>query len=134
MPSADRGLLLRILLIVPCIEFGLRLAGFKRVSSLLHLFARSRQPAGHAADEVERHRRLIFTVYQYVPYAGRCLARSLALSLLLQRKGICTDLRIGTRKHRGKLLAHAWIEHHGVPLTLDAGIREKYSTFSLPIY
>jgi hypothetical protein len=133
MPNADRGLLLRIALIVPCIEIGLRLAGFKRVLTWLHLFSREMQPAEHSVDEVERHGRLLFTAYRQMPFAGRCLARSLTIWLLLRRKGICTDLRFGTRKQGGKLLAHAWIEHNGVPLKIDSGIREKYSTFSLPV-
>jgi hypothetical protein len=46
------------------------------------------------------------------PWA-RCLQRSLALCLLLERRGFNTQLKIGVRKSGGDLEAHAWVEYFG---------------------
>jgi hypothetical protein len=46
------------------------------------------------------------------PWA-RCLQHSLALCLLLERRGFNTQLKIGVRKSGGDLEAHAWVEYFG---------------------
>lgn len=49
----------------------------------------------------------------YVP-AATCLTRALTAQLLLSRRGVVTRLRIGVAHDaRGKLEAHAWLEHGG---------------------
>lgn len=50
------------------------------------------------------------------PWRVRCLGRSLTLQLLLDRRGIASDLRFGVRKEGAGLLAHSWVEHEGRPL------------------
>jgi len=47
--------------------------------------------------------------------AGTCLSKSLALQLLLRRRGVGSRLRLGIRRRHGaELLAHAWLETNGV--------------------
>lgn len=58
-----------------------------------------------------------------------CLTRSLALQALLRRQGVEADLRIGVRREDGRLQAHAWVEHAGVPL----GEREGVDRTFLPL-
>ena len=55
-----------------------------------------------------------------LPWDSRCLMRSLVLLRMLARRGVICDVVIGVRTG-ATFEAHAWIEHHGVPLlpTLD---------------
>ncbi len=53
------------------------------------------------------------------PYRATCLRQSLALWLLLRRRGIPAELRIGVRKEGGDLQAHAWVEHQGATLAQE---------------
>jgi len=130
MPRPDRGLLLLIAIMVPVIEIGLRVAGFKRICSCLRHVAKTTRLTENSAAEIERHRRLLFLFHQQLPFAGGCLARALTLWCLLQRKGIDTDLRFGLRRDDGALAAHAWVEHQGQPLTIDRQVHERYCAFA----
>ena len=134
LPSADRRLLSRIALIVPLVEIGLRIMGFKRMLAWLTTFARTKLTVTTPAAEVERHRRLLFIFHKELPLASRCLARALTLWYLLRRRGITTDLRFGIRKQDGKLLAHAWVEYDGHPLTLDPDIEQLYEPSVGPVF
>lgn len=131
LSSADRGLLLRIALLVPLIEIWLRLAGFKRVLTPLRKFAVARQATASPAAEVARHSRLMFLFHRQLPFTGNCLARSLALWYLLQRRGVPTEVRFGVRKHEGKISAHAWVEYDG--RSLEPAVQECYTPFTAPI-
>lgn len=47
-------------------------------------------------------------------FRPRCLARSLALARLLERRGVPgVYVRVGVRREAGELRAHAWVEHRG---------------------
>ena len=63
--------------------------------------------------------RAVLITLRPVPGDTRCLARSLALTRVLSRRGIPSTLVIGARTDPG-FLAHAWVEHGGAPL-LDSG-------------
>lgn len=60
---------------------------------------------------------------------SRCLARSLALSRVLARRGVATDVRIGVQTVEGELKAHAWVEWHGSPINDNARSLEPYAPF-----
>ena len=133
MKKNDRRLFVRIALILPFVEIGLRLFGFNRLLKFLRRFAIVKSSAQKHRQEVERHRRFMFLFYEHFPFAGKCLARALTLWLLLERKGIETNLRFGIRKEDGKLLAHAWVEHKGKPLTVDPEVEQQYPWIYEPI-
>jgi hypothetical protein len=63
---------------------------------------------------------------RYVPGA-HCLARSFAAHLLLAQHGHPARMQIGVRKHDGRLDAHAWLEHRGVPLFESATHLQGFS-------
>lgn len=49
-----------------------------------------------------------------MPGLGNCLVQALTGRILLQRRGIPSDLRIGVAKKNGERLdAHAWLECGG---------------------
>jgi hypothetical protein len=130
LPTADRELLLRIAFLVPLIEMGLHIAGFKRVLTPLRKLAVARETAANPAVEVSRHARLALLFGQQLPFTGKCLARSLALWYLLQRRGIQTEVRFGIQRRAGQFLAHAWIEYNAQPLEPTA---HSFEPFGGPI-
>lgn len=133
MPKADRKLFMRIAFVVPLVEISLKLVGFNQIVNFLHRFSNFNGTVQNQSNEVKRYKRLLFLFYAKFPFAGKCLARSIALWFLLKRKGIETDLRFGMKKENGKLLAHAWVEYKGKPLTLDPEVHLHYTPFSEPI-
>jgi hypothetical protein len=57
--------------------------------------------------------RWVNTAARYPRPWAKCLQRSLALCLLLKRRGFNPQLKIGVRKDNDELQAHAWVEYCG---------------------
>lgn len=131
LSGSDRSVLLRLALLVPLIELGLRIVGFKLVLNPLRKFAVARQTIASPAAEIARHVRLLSLFHRQLPFTGNCLARSLALWYLLQRRGIVTEVRFGVRKQEGQIAAHAWVEYGGE--SLEPAAPECYQAFGTPI-
>jgi hypothetical protein len=64
------------------------------------------------------------------PLGANCLGESLTLAVLLQRLDYPASLRIGARRARAGLEAHAWVELDGVPLNDRPDIAADYSPFA----
>ena len=63
---------------------------------------------------VERAAWAIDRVVAFGPLRARCLARSIALRQLLDRRGIGeATVRVGVRRADGRFEAHAWVELRG---------------------
>lgn len=60
-----------------------------------------------------RRARWLNAVARYPRPWARCLQRSLALCLWLERQGFNPELKIGVRKEGAALEAHAWVEYCG---------------------
>lgn len=56
---------------------------------------------------------LVTVAGRHSPTTATCLTEALALSWLLSRQGIATNLRIGVAHRHGDLDAHAWLEQNG---------------------
>ena len=70
--------------------------------------------------EIEFHRARIVNRAANRPLIwARCLQRSLALCLWMERKGYQPGIRIGVVKENTELLAHAWVEYQGEVLNED---------------
>lgn len=65
--------------------------------------------------------------------SGNCLSQSLTLSWLLSRNGIASDLRIGVRRDKEQLQAHAWVELDGAPLNDRRNVQSYYTMFDTNI-
>ncbi len=61
-----------------------------------------------------------------------CLSRSAALCRALRRRQVPAVLRIGALPAGGALLAHAWVELDGHPLTDPPGIVDDFPVLSRP--
>ncbi len=80
-------------------------------------------PAWEAAGEHVRAVRIarpVLRVLPRLPGDTRCLTQSLVLTALLARRGIGSTLVIAVAP-ADELIAHAWVEHGGVPLLPPGG-------------
>jgi Transglutaminase-like superfamily len=132
VPGSERLLLVRCVATVGAIRLALWVLPFRVVRRAVQRWpGRVRDPAttepAKVASSVER-------AGQMIP-AATCLTRALAAQVLMRRRGIETELRLGVRRGPGGWMeAHAWIEHegrilvgaHGVPTfsPLEAGARD----------
>ncbi len=112
---------------------GVRLAGFRRWQDFLAWLTRGSHafPASRAAEiALARAIAHIATATaRHLPIRSNCLERSLALCVLLRRRGISAELRMGARKHAGRFEAHAWVAMDEIVLTEDGGARAEFSPF-----
>ncbi len=63
----------------------------------------------------------------FFPGRAVCLEQSLALYLVLRRLGHESTLRIGVQPY--PFLAHAWVEHRGVPVLEDEETVARFVAF-----
>lgn len=118
LPAGDRILFALLLIALPLVSVSLRWLGYRRTLALVE--TRSDMPvrrAASAADLAHAHHlaRLLST-------AGRrglratCLPQALLLHLLLRRRGLEPQLKLGMRRTDAQPDMHAWVELGGVSL------------------
>lgn len=118
---------LRTLLLAPYVEVRLRFVGVRRTANQLGAELRldgcdgratshaSVPPRGRLSDADKRRLRVAWRILAIGPFDGTCLRRSLIGAHILRN---CDDVavRIGVRRSKGELRAHAWLEVDGVSL------------------
>jgi hypothetical protein len=133
-PNA-RGLFLRAAVLLPFISLSLRLRGFRATQSSLKkrlpraLSGLSDQSSGATAESTALTARMVRAAAHRSFGSPACLEQSLALWWLLERQGIESIVRIGTRKSDEKFEAHAWVECDGVALNDPAEVHKHYAAF-----
>jgi hypothetical protein len=132
--TGERRLLAACLIAIPAIVLGLRLLGLRRVRAAMASWQRiARVAPAWAGDAASARARVVARVAGIAagrgPVKATCLHRSLLIWWLLRREGIETALRIGVRREDGELLAHAWVEHDGVPLGEADDHLARYESF-----
>jgi hypothetical protein len=137
-PREDRTLILRAALILPAIETGLRLFGFRRCKQWIEkLSPRSRlpqsMPASIQRETALRAVRAVRSAELHGPANPNCLERSMTLWWLLRREGVDGELHIGARRDGPRFAAHAWVELSGQVLNDDAEVHQHYARFDAPI-
>jgi hypothetical protein len=110
----ERWLLFEAWCMLLGLDLALRCLPFARV---LH-FCRDIRTAGdegnpRSAPPVTQLAWLVTVAGRYSPATATCLTEALALSWLLSRRGIATNIRIGVAHRHGDLAAHAWLEQDG---------------------
>jgi len=124
LPAGERRLLLEAALLLEGVKLGAKLIPFRSLRRLLDLAARLRREDGLTVSEVVRAVELMSL---RTPGLKTCLARALALRLMLVRRGHPATLRIGVIKEPGKeFQAHAWVESGGEVVIGDYEL-ERYS-------
>ena len=96
------------------VEIGLRALPLK---VLLVLLEKGVAPVRRAQDGELPDRERVTDLAQAVAWRHvlkpNCLKTALVVYRLLRRNGIEAELVIGTRRVKGKLEGHAWVEHRG---------------------
>lgn len=111
--------------LLTAVRLGLRTVGFGRVLTLARRWAdpRGREVVVERAalePVVER----VAMAAAFFPGRAECLEQSLTLYLLLRRRGVAVELRLGVQPY--PFAAHAWVEHDGVPLNDRAEMLTSY--------
>ena len=109
-PSAARcGALLA------AVRLHLKLFGFGRAMALARRLGRARTPIPtHDAALVRGTVERVALAAAFFPGRAICLEQSLALYVLLRRRGVAAELRVGV--HPAPFAAHAWVEVEGEPV------------------
>jgi hypothetical protein len=112
-------------LLLTAVRLGLRTAGFGRLLALTR-----RWTARYGREVVAERAALepvalrVATAAAFFPGRAECLEQSLTLYLLLRRRGVPVELRLGVQPY--PFAAHAWVEHDGVPLNDRAEMLASY--------
>ena len=70
------------------------------------------------------------TMSRHTPWESACLAQAIAGKYMLRRRGVASELYLGTRKDdRNQLLAHAWLSVNG-SIILGGGGRDTFTALS----
>lgn len=115
--------------LIPAAAAAVRLVGLKGVSTRLERMRDVPPPDVPAVVRVGRD--ALSRAAHRGFYPGNCLSRSLALAWWLRRRGIVTELKLGTEILEGRLQAHAWLELQGEALTPQGDYVEAFSLAGL---
>lgn len=115
LAAADRNLLIEAGLAIRAIRLGLALLGYGRMRRIMERW--SEPPAATPSPDPAEIQRVVWAVRAVGRRTLRgkpCLTEGMATRLLLKRRGLTAELRIGVLlPEDGRLKAHAWIEHEG---------------------
>lgn len=82
--------------------------------------------AGLSPEQVERTAYHVAVAAAFFPGRAVCLEQSLALYLLLRRRGVSAELKLGVQTY--PFYAHAWVELDGEPVNEDREVADKFRT------
>jgi len=134
----ERRLLVQAAVALPAVAALIRIKGLRRCQTLLArltpLVHHSRLQADGSAEWRARSVvRIVTAAAAHGPYRANCLQQSVTLWWFLRRRGLESDLRIGTRKRDGHFDAHAWVEFSGRALNESRDVGVRYVVFEGPI-
>jgi len=129
LSRADIAVLWKAWLCLLWVSFLLRFLPLPRLQERLRSIS-VRRRAAKIPLSPERLAQLVATAshHHFIPI--RCLQRALVLEFLLAEHGQPAELRIGVRKWKGSLEAHAWVEISGQPLAEPYTIGEHFLTLA----
>ena len=106
----EKALFLKAFFLLPGIWVALRVFGFAKVERMASATRAHPRPRFGTAEQVIRN---VQRAARLAPGAS-CLPQAIAVKLLMTRRGLAAQLRIGVaRDARGALAAHAWVEGEG---------------------
>ncbi|MEC4895589.1 MAG: lasso peptide biosynthesis B2 protein [Oscillatoria sp. PMC 1051.18] len=106
----EKQLLLQAGFLLGLVKLGLLLLPFGKLRQTLAFFSQTKQNHAASIDQIVWAVKISSC---YLPGGAKCLAKALTAQILMKRSGYFPELRIGVIKEKGKLQAHAWIEHEG---------------------
>jgi hypothetical protein len=126
LSGAERRELLRAWAALPAVWFGLRVLPLRR---LLRTPAVPAAEGHGGANTARGAARLVNAAARFSPFPHSCLSRSIVLWRLLQRRGVAAEIRVGVRRDRGPMAAHAWVEVDGEPVNDAPDVAERHAVF-----
>lgn len=134
----ERLLLVQATVALPAVAALIRIKGLRRCQALLARLTPAVNGSGsEACGSAETRARTVVKVVTaaaaHGPYRANCLQQSVTLWWLLRRRGLESELRIGTRKEDGRFGAHAWVEFSGCALNESRDVGVRYTVFEQPI-
>ena len=125
-PSVVTCLLLITAVDVSARVFGLRrtLRWAKRASGVRPVGIR----AGRAAADADACAGRVALASAFYPRRALCLEQSLVLFVVLRRRGVAAELRIGVQPR--PFYAHAWVEVDGRPLRESRELSQSFAVFA----
>lgn len=115
---------LRTMLLLLSVRMHLKARGFGRSVARARRVAERAPVADFDPDLPERAAHRVAIAGAFFPGRAVCLEQSLALYLLLRRRGVPAELRLGVTP--SPFHAHAWVELHGEPVNEDAETVAKF--------
>jgi transglutaminase-like putative cysteine protease len=102
----------------------LKARGFGPSVALARRMGVQREGPGLTREQVERAAYHVALAAAFFPGRAVCLEQSLALFVLLRRRGVPAALRLGVQAY--PFYAHAWVELDGEPVNEDREVVEKF--------
>lgn len=136
LAPGDRRVFLQAEVLFVVIRPALRILGLRRTQELLRQITSSWWSKVVNSETPSDARRTVAVMQMAARHtfgSPNCLPQSLVCWALLRRRGIESELRIGTRKVGGEFEAHAWVEYQGQVLNDRSDVRERFATFDQAI-
>jgi Transglutaminase-like superfamily len=129
----ERRLVVAALVLLPLTSAALRLFGLRACQSASAVLVPTGPPLDEAdaAGYVQSASRMVRLAAVRGMTRPSCLPRSLVLWALLRRRQLDAHLRIGVRKERDVLDAHAWVEWRGFVVNDRRGVRTRFVPFDI---
>ncbi|HEU4882305.1 MAG TPA: lasso peptide biosynthesis B2 protein [Longimicrobium sp.] len=108
----------RCMLMLAGVRLHLRLRGFGRSLAAARRWGAVADGAVDEQTVIDRTVQAVVTAAAFFPGRAICLEQSLALYVLLRRRGVPVQLRLGVQPV--PFAAHAWLELRGVPIEENA--------------
>lgn len=107
-------------LLLPIVAALFTLLGIARTRSLMSRLIPGRNPTHEITEQdlayANRVAWLVTVAANHGAYRANCLKQALVTQLLLARKGLATDLKVGIKSSGDPFHAHSWVELLGEPL------------------
>jgi len=115
---------LRCMVALLLCDVALRVLGYQRTMRIARRVAGQRSlPLGRPI--VERTLQNILVATAFYPGRSKCLEQSVAGLILLRRRGVPVEMRLGVQPY--PFSAHAWLELDGVPVTESPEVVANYA-------
>jgi len=127
-------IILVAIFMLPVIALSLRLSGFKQTKNRMsRLIPTGIDSMSVREDELSRTlliSRAVAIAGNHGLFKANCLKQSLLLWWLLARRGIPSELKLGTQKiPQDTFSAHAWVEYRGNVLVDTVDVGERFLPF-----
>ena len=109
----EQSLLWQAMILLPVVRASLFVLGCRRTQAWLKRLTarpRSQQSQLDKAAHAPTTQRMVDAAARSGIVTASCLPRALVTCALLERNGVNAALKIGVRRHLGRIEAHAWVE------------------------